>query len=136
MKLRVWMEIDVPDDATHYSGDLHVQGEHNWWKCQKVGIGGEHWFVWRSGDTEWRFSQHAKPWWIKEIPRGLEDDIVLHPVPLDKVGEGEWLACQRGKFIVCEVGEKLDTQACAEIGREFLMRLNDVPGYLSLRKQR
>lgn len=62
--------IEVPDDATHYSGELGSE-DVLFYKRRDIGVAGEHWF-WAGPSGEWTFCRHAKPHWIYEIPREPE----------------------------------------------------------------
>lgn len=57
MKLHVTVEVDAPDGATHYSGDL--LDDPAYYKCVRINDYG-HWFMWTADrPTEWRLSHHG-----------------------------------------------------------------------------
>lgn len=69
MKLKVVIEIEAPEGATHYSGYASEITEY--FKCVKYGVVGDHWFYFNRNDG-WRFVGHDKPWFVKSL-----SDIIL-----------------------------------------------------------
>jgi hypothetical protein len=66
MKIQVTVEVEVPDGATHYIGDL-LDGPA-WLKCTQIGVVGDHWWFWSPDDRGWFLLGFHKPHWAKEIP--------------------------------------------------------------------
>lgn len=58
--------IDVPDGASHYSGDLF--DDHTFYKCTQVGVAGDHWWFYKASSDKWVLASHHKPHWIEELP--------------------------------------------------------------------
>lgn len=69
MKFRVVVEVDAPDGATHYYGEL--LHDPVWVKCTQIGVAGDHWWQY-DPHKGWMFSSHFKPHWAKEIPHEHE----------------------------------------------------------------
>lgn len=65
------VNVIVPEDATHYTGELH--DEPTFYKCKNIGVVGEHWFY-------------------LEVPNnndnllGWDDDS-----PKELIEQGEWM---------------------------------------------
>lgn len=64
MKINVKIEIEIPEGATHYIGNIF--DDPIWLKCSKIGVVGEHWWIWKSYGI-WTFHSHKKPESCKEI---------------------------------------------------------------------
>lgn len=56
--------IEVPDDTTHYTGNL--LDNPSLFKMIIIG-GGEHWFRWHRQRSEWGFYGHYKPHFLREL---------------------------------------------------------------------
>lgn len=69
MKIPVTVEVEAPDDATHYFGDL--LDDPIFVKCTQVGVGGDHW--WHFKDGTWFMISHHRPHWLKELPSSSQD---------------------------------------------------------------
>lgn len=52
--VKVKAEIEIPEGATHYIGN--IAREPNFFKSKEIGVVGTHWFEWRSDIEEWVFS--------------------------------------------------------------------------------
>lgn len=66
MKIRVIIEIEVPDGATHYSG--RISYDPVWYK-QKQRVDGMYWYsCWREG-APWMLESVLKPNWLHKIER-------------------------------------------------------------------
>lgn len=65
MKLTIPVEIEAPDDATHYFGDhTHM----SFYKKREIGVAGDHWFGWSPSRKDWTMTGHHQPHWIQPIP--------------------------------------------------------------------
>ena len=62
--VKVVVEVEVPEKATHYSGEL--TSFPCFYYCSQVGVVGDHWWYYHEGD--WILHSHHKPHWIKELP--------------------------------------------------------------------
>ena len=67
MKIQVLVEIEAPDGATHYGGNLN--DEPTWYKCSQPG-GYVHRWYYNYDRKGWFLACHGKPIYIKEIPTG------------------------------------------------------------------
>ncbi len=67
MKVRVVVEIEAPEGATHYSEDL--LDCPTWWKFQVNSTGVvKAWYYFSFDNNEWRYFQFGNaPDWLKEI---------------------------------------------------------------------
>jgi len=65
--IKVVVEIEAPDGATHYEGNLASEYVA-WWKCKQIGAGGDHWFIWIR-EKGWVLGRHSAPPGLKEIPK-------------------------------------------------------------------
>lgn len=74
MKIRVVVEVEAPEGATHYGGELtgglECKGcdRPSWYKRVDIGVVGEHWFKWNEERKAWFFCGHYHPHWVKDIP--------------------------------------------------------------------
>jgi hypothetical protein len=66
MKIKVMVEIEIPDDATHYTGELTDTA--TWWK-KKLIAGFPQWLYWDIAREEWMVHGDYAPWFIKEIEK-------------------------------------------------------------------
>ena len=69
MRLRIPVEVQAPDGATHYCG--HLGGdvrEFTYYKARDIGVAGQHWFYWSEQRKEWRMASHHQPNWTHLIP--------------------------------------------------------------------
>ena len=57
------VEIEAPEDATHYVGD---HDSMTFYKRPDIGVVGEHWFRWNG--CKWMMEGNRKPLWINNIP--------------------------------------------------------------------
>jgi len=56
--ITVKVSIEIPENTTHFIGDLlDIQGLM-FFKMKNIGVVGEHWFVWNNG---WKFYGHQAP---------------------------------------------------------------------------
>lgn len=70
MKIKVITEVEAPEGATHYFGDLladpiwvkFVEGDPNSYATRQR----DQWYEWKNG--QWFFLSEHRPHWIKEIP--------------------------------------------------------------------
>lgn len=65
MKIKVTTEVEAPDGATHYFGDL--LDNPTFVKMTMVGVVGEHWWSYNQNRKEWVLISHHRPHWLKEI---------------------------------------------------------------------
>jgi hypothetical protein len=65
MKVLCQTEIDAPEGASHFGGNL--LDSPLWYKKTEIGVVGEHWWFWDKGSDQWRLSGHSSPHWIKPI---------------------------------------------------------------------
>lgn len=65
MKIQVTTEVEAPEGATHYWGDL--LDDPTFVKCTQIGCVGDHWWSWAKDRGLWIFVSHHKPHWLKEI---------------------------------------------------------------------
>ena len=65
MRLRIPVEIEAPDGATHYLGN---HNDMSFYKKKDIGVAGEHWFCWSEIQKTWVMISHHHPHWIQPIP--------------------------------------------------------------------
>lgn len=69
MIIKVISEIEAPDDATHYSGD--ILDNPTWWKLSVNSTGTiSMWCFWKAQEKEWYVRSTHKPHWITKINKG------------------------------------------------------------------
>lgn len=69
MKINVTTQIEVPDDATHYSGSLE-EGVYDIFKeDQLVPRDAMGWWIWFPTIKRWGVYSEEKPFFIKELPQ-------------------------------------------------------------------
>lgn len=64
VKIKVSIEIEVPDGATHYRGD--ILDRPFFFKCTKV-AGYDHWWVHEPDRVGWWLVGHSPPHFMKEL---------------------------------------------------------------------
>lgn len=69
MNIVLTVNIEAPDGATHYTGDL--LDDPSWYKVTQVGVVGDHWWRWNTKKSEWLLSSHCNPHFLKELSEGL-----------------------------------------------------------------
>jgi hypothetical protein len=67
------LEIDVPNKATHWRGDL--LDSPLWFYVTKIGVVGDHWFVWDEKKKEWVFFSHTEPANIRLVEKEMEYSV-------------------------------------------------------------
>ena len=65
MKISITVQIEAPEGATHYFGD--ILDEPTFVKCSQIGVVGDHWFAYDK-EIGWHLLSHEMPHWIKQIP--------------------------------------------------------------------
>lgn len=66
MKVKVITQVEVPDGATHYHGD--ILDTPTFFKCTQVG-GFDHWWYYAHG---WLLFGHSPPNWMKELTAKID----------------------------------------------------------------
>lgn len=64
MKIKVTVEIEAPDGAAYYAGDL--LDSPDWWK-PLTRSDGEYWCCWSYERKAWLCATNEKPYWIHAI---------------------------------------------------------------------
>ena len=66
MKIQFKVEVEAPDGATHFSGDL--LDDPVWYKCTQVGAVGDHWWWYSKARGGWFLAGHSKPSrWLRSV---------------------------------------------------------------------
>lgn len=65
MKVKVVVEVEAPEGATHYTGWLPT--EATWWKSRPI-AGFPQWLSWNPVSREWYVQGDHPPHFIQEIP--------------------------------------------------------------------
>lgn len=73
MNITVSMEIEVPDDATHFNGNIFDNPIY--YKCIQVGVSGDHWFYYNKNENKWFFYGHQKPHFC-ELVSELSEKVI------------------------------------------------------------
>lgn len=64
MKIKVTVEVEAPEGATHYDGEL--LDELTWWRTVQR-WDGTYWQYWRATTRQWMFHGINRPHWITAI---------------------------------------------------------------------
>ena len=64
MKIKVTVEVEVPEGATHYAGE--ILDDPTYWKSLQRSDG-EHWYIWEAERRAWCPTGTTKPYWICAI---------------------------------------------------------------------
>ncbi len=65
MKAKIAIEINVPEGATHYCGNL--LDDPTWYKTEIL-TGVPYWLYWSNQHNEWMIKGETKPHWVIDIP--------------------------------------------------------------------
>jgi len=63
--VKVIVEIEVPEGATHYGGSL--TDDPTWYKCTQIGVVGAHWWYYSADRKSWIFMGHFPPHFYTRI---------------------------------------------------------------------
>lgn len=72
MKVTVQIEVEIPDGATHFHGNILDSEDVSFYKCRQIGAVGDHWFSKQSHNPNWTLVAHHMPHWINPLPAAGE----------------------------------------------------------------
>jgi hypothetical protein len=81
MKIKLEVEFEVPEGATHYDGELDGKLKALGFYKRTQSEDGEAWLVWSDQDDGWTFMSRHRPHWLKRIPAGGADEGEFLPLP-------------------------------------------------------